>query len=97
MFHLFAHSKGKLRGKYDFAFVVKGKYIAGSNQGYEKKDSVFKAILSFAKHFGNLFVDVQDDTFKNSMVYNVMPQSKGRMLFKSESEIKPKKKYIPGK
>lgn len=65
MVHLFRHETGKLKGKFDFAIVRRGKYICGSNQGYEKKTAAVRSIVGAKECFtDNLFpcVILQDDT-----------------------------------
>jgi len=96
MFHLFCHQSGKLKGKYDFAFVKNGRYICGSNQGYERRGGVYKAIISimdsvFSCSYLVYTTLIQDDTFKIPVVFKlnddgVLMEIKG---------LKPKKKYTP--
>lgn len=90
MFHLFKHSKGKLKGKYDFAFISRGKYICGSNQGYSRKQGVYNAIITIAKTEKDGFSTyIQDDTDEQSWI---------REIFEDgyiSSETTNKKKYQP--
>jgi uncharacterized protein YegP (UPF0339 family) len=90
MFHLFQHQKGRLKGKYDFAFVKNGKYICGSNQGYENKSGVFKALRSLIAFMGNQRMVFQDDCDNSSIVCGLYLQGKPTLVLQ-----KPKKKYIP--
>jgi len=97
MFHLFQHSNGKLKGKYDFAFVSKGKYICGSNQGYSRKKSAINAILSILKSVrvdgcDSYYLKVQDDTLPHSKVFSFWDDN-----VVIGSATAPSKKYIPNK
>lgn len=100
MFHLFKHSEGSLKGKYDFAFVSKGKYICGSNQGYGRKAAVLKAILSVVSNFSeNYGAFIQDDTFEKPTV-NVYYKKNGKVCilsYSTQKPLKPSKPYIPNK
>lgn len=94
MFHLFKHSTGKLKGKYDIALIVKGKYIVGSNQGYNRKRGALSALISICKSlpdWGNLGSCVfQDDTKEKSEVFSL---DLSGTTYKSTQ--KPSKPYTP--
>lgn len=93
MIHIFKHKNGKLNGKFDFAIVVKGRYIAGSVQGYERKRSVYRAIIACADVF-NLFYGravFQDNTLPSPKVFYLYAKN----LLIEETSIKPKKPYQP--
>jgi uncharacterized protein YegP (UPF0339 family) len=88
MFHLFQHTSKKLKGKYDFAFISKGKYICGSNQGYENKKDALKSLSLVSTAF-------QDDTLDKPLM--LWLEVEGRKISTSEikTATKPSKKYIP--
>jgi ribosomal protein L30E len=94
MIHLFKHSKGKLKGKFDIALIVRGKYIVGSNQGYEKRRQALKAMMSIAHNIPSVgrlgSVKFQDDTIEIPVVYVL---NSGFIQY--EQPIKPHKKYQP--
>lgn len=96
MLHLFKHSDGKLKGKYDIAFVVKGRYIVGSNQGYNTKRDAYKPMLALCRGLpvvGALgSCKFQDDTLDKPVV--VILNLNGTTFHTSD---KPSKKYIPNK
>lgn len=86
-----------MKGKYDFAFVNKGKYICGSNQGYSKRRSAINAILSILKSVrvdgcDACYFNIQDDILPHSKVFALWDDN---VLI--ESTKKPSKKYIPNK
>lgn len=83
MYHLFQHTTGKLKGKFDVAFVRKGRFGAGSNQGYNRKRDAISLIKAMG---GNQF---QDDT--QNVVYIFVS---GRFI---KSVQKPSKPYSPSK
>jgi len=73
MIHLFKHQSGKLKGKFDIALVVRGKYIVGSNQGYERKIGAINAIrVAWTED-----VYFQDNSFEKPVVYR-MPSAGGK-------------------
>lgn len=103
MIHIFKYTKGKRKGKFDFATIVNGKFISGSiNQGYERIKSVFSAIKTqqFGRHTGYetnyptttviRTVEIQDDT--NAVSTRIRMYSNGK---KETLNIKPKKRYHP--
>ncbi len=92
MVHLFKHSK---TGFYDIAFVVKGRYICGSNQGYENRNDAFKAILSVANIFKAHSFIFQDDVPSKSIVYYAVKNLPKKNFIVSATSTKPSKKYIP--
>lgn len=72
MIHLFKHSKGKLKGKYDIVLMVKGKMIVFSNQGYSRKKSAIKAIISVMFLMNNKDnILVQDDSLLTPSVFRL--------------------------
>ena len=89
MWHLFKHETGKHKGKYDVAFVVKGKYKVGSNQGYNKKLDAIKCAFLYADS-----EDVQDDTLETPKVYFYY-KSWDKKLCCMKSDFNPRKRYIP--
>jgi hypothetical protein len=95
MIHLFKHSKGKLKGKFDIALVVRGKYIVGSNQGYERKSGCYNAMIAICRTLpvvGRLgSCKFQDDTFDKPLVVDL--DAGNKMTFSSTK--KPTKKYQP--
>ena len=92
MIHLFKHQSGKLKGKFDIALVVRGKYIVGSNQGYERKIYCLKSIQSIGSQWGGLWCYVQDDTGKPtvSTLHKV-----GNKIVLTPVKRKPSKPYQP--
>jgi uncharacterized protein YegP (UPF0339 family) len=95
MFHLFQHTSNKLKGKYDFAFISKGKYICGSNQGYENKEDAIKSVHSVATHKGGVYCWVQDDTEVKSVIMCAVKNVPKRNLIITPTTLKTAKKYIP--
>ena len=102
MLHLFRNTNGSLNGTFDIALVVKGKYIVGSHQGYERKQGGYHAIGLMMKEFSlvmgggaipYLQANFQDDTVTPSIVRNIRENSKGFRVL--PTEIKPKKPYVP--
>jgi hypothetical protein len=80
MFHLFIHTKGKLKGKYDFAFIEGSKYICGSRQGYENFYDAMKEIYRIGTSFFQFNPTFQDDTEFTSVVKMMKkPAGKGRI------------------
>lgn len=85
MWHLFKHLNGEYKNKYDVAFVKKGKYGAGSKQGYNKKKDAVTLLVSMGAIF------YQDDTTAKPTVIQI---------FRKEIPIdapfpKPAKPYQP--
>jgi uncharacterized protein YegP (UPF0339 family) len=91
MIHLFKHTSGKLKGKFDIALVIKGKVIVFSNQGYERFSGAVKAIRSVIKSFGLSDAIFQDDTSEKSIVFEMFGKSIGIHM----TGKKPSKPYIP--
>ena len=94
MWHLFKHSSGRHKGKYDVAFVMGGKrFILGSNQGYSKKQYAINAIILTIGCLGvSTSIFFQDDTnFDNPVVYQV---SRGEKPVPHEY-MSPHKPYNP--
>lgn len=97
MIHLFKHSKGKMKGKFDIALVNKGRFIFGSNQGYNKKSVAINAIRSILHSvgFGNPKHDCiyfQNDTLLKSALFYV---SIGDKKVELASKQKLTRKYSP--
>ena len=90
MIHLFKHSKGKLKGKFDIALVVKGRVIVFSNQGYSRHSDGIKAIKSLLKSLGKDYCHFQDDTGDISEIFYL----EDTLMYKEDS-MKPHKPYIP--
>lgn len=94
MWHIFKNKKGQ----FEVAFVTKGRYQVGSNQGYARKSgalavlkSVLKAVQSVTLGEMNTACLVwQDDTLETPKTYWVFKREKG-----CEANVKPVKKYIP--
>jgi|VirMetMinimDraft_7_1064189.scaffolds.fasta_scaffold26600_4 hypothetical protein len=82
MYHLFQHASGKSKNKFDIAFIRKGRYGAGSNQGYNRKRDAIALIKSMG---GKRF---QDDTL--NVVYEFAVDGG---FFRAGK--KPSKPYIP--
>jgi uncharacterized protein YegP (UPF0339 family) len=95
MIHLFKHHKGKLKGKYDIALIVRGKYIVGSNQGYENKKDAIKSIQSIGVQFLSYSFYFQDDTFDKAIVFYAVKNSPLKNYIITRTEIKPHKKHQP--
>jgi hypothetical protein len=96
MFHLFQHKTGKLKGKYDFAFVSKGRFICGSSpQGYNNKSDVYKSVMTLVNYSGCNCFNIQDDTEQRSVVYKAYKNLPKRNIIISIIGSKPKKPYIP--
>lgn len=97
MIHLFKHTApGKLKGKFDIALVSKGRYIIGSNQGYERKSGAVGAARSLVKTIDTngyyIGFNFQDDTFDPPVVYAVFGSRRPQ-----KSPLIPSKPYIPNK
>lgn len=92
MWHLFKNSEGK----YEFAFVNKGKYIAGTNQGYEKKKAALRSFYSLAMFY-------HSDEYKATRVgFNIQDDTLGLVLcvwkdgtVDPRTDIKLNKPYKP--
>jgi hypothetical protein len=85
MWHLYKNANGK----FEFAFINKGRYIAGTKQGYERGSDakrVLFTLLSSACSTSDKFI-IQDDTgLKPVVIY----------LFKrghTSTDFKPKLPY----
>jgi uncharacterized protein YegP (UPF0339 family) len=95
MIHLFKHKKD---GKFDIALVVKGKFIVGSNQHYNRKSGCYNALKLILNQvgFGTPAHDViyfQDDTDMKKY-YIGLHQPKPTLQSK---QGRPSKPYIPNK
>lgn len=93
MLHLFKHSDGK----YDIALVIKGKYIVGSEQHYERKRGALNAILkimdcTFFEGDQQIYTFFQDDTLTKPTVCKLLDTGK---IIELDAVIKPSKPYIP--
>lgn len=97
MYHLFQHKSGKLKNKYDFAFVSKGRFISGSNQGYENKTALLKIIFNQATVNGSHHVHVQDETRVRPVVMYLVRNLPLKNIIISDSFKKPSKPYMPQK
>ena len=63
MVHLFKHERGRLKCKYDFAFVTNGRHKGSSdNQGFENLNDAIKSLVSLSKDFGSTMFTYQDNT-----------------------------------
>lgn len=93
MFHLFKHLSGKNKGKFDIALISIGRYIVGSNQGYNRKSGAFNAIRIMCMEIANGVIAFQDDTFSVSVICQIDPSEKGVL----KTAVKPSKPYIPNK
>jgi len=96
MIHLFKHTKGKLKGKYDIALVVRNKYIVGSNQGYERKQGCYSALKQILNQVGFALpvhdaIYFQDDT-DMKQYYIGLHEPKPTLRSK---QTKPHKPYLP--
>ncbi len=96
MIHLFKHLSGKNKGKFDIALVVRGKYILGSNQGYERKSSCYNALKLIVNEVGfsspvHEVIYFQDDTDMNK--YYIAIHDKKPTLRVQQG--KPSKPYTP--
>lgn len=90
MYHIYRHTKGKLKGKYDFAFISNGKYICGSSpQGYDRRGGCISAIRMMMRKLEILSLYYQDDTTTESGVWFL--SQKERFL---KEEKKPARPYI---
>jgi len=98
MIHLFKHQSGKLKGKFDIALIVKGKYIVGSNQGYNRKGGAINAIVAI---MDNVFYEsdadpemvMQDDTVSPPLTFTVNDKKElTRYLTKPSRPYTPKYK-----
>lgn len=94
MIHLFEHQKGELKGKYDIAFIVKGRYIVGSNQGYNTKRGAYKPMIALCKGLPVMGAlgscKFQDDTYEKPIVVTLL--SNGTTY---HTKTKPSKPYQP--
>lgn len=91
MWHLFKHTNGK----FDFAFISKGKYIAGSQQGYENRSDALKSLnymvrkpMPAGKNYGSFLV--QDDTGTKAVVIALHPREHQVL-----TKVQPSEKYVP--
>lgn len=68
MWHIYCNK----RGLFEFAYISKGRYIAGTRQGYERKKAALKALAKLG-NTKETRVTVQDDTeeLKLSKVYSL--------------------------
>lgn len=91
MVHLFRHTHGKNKGKFDIAFVVRGRYIVGSNQGYNTKRGAYKAMIALCKGLpvvGALgSCKFQDDTLVKPIVVQLV--SNGNTYHSTNKSSKP--------
>lgn len=92
MYHLFLHN-----GKYDFAFIKSNQYIAGSNQGYEKKNAALKSMFHCGGGVDTEIVHYQDDTTEVPTVRAVYFIPNTKKITTDSTGLKAKKKYIPNK
>lgn len=89
MWHLFKH-KNKT---FDFAYVVNGKFICGSNQGYENRSDAIKTLFNLIDAHSDMTDqgwDIQDDTGSYSKMITIFKDGKQLML-----DTKPDKRYTP--
>lgn len=86
MWHLFKNNQ-KL---FEFAFISKGEYIAGTRQGYENRSDALSALNHLARksiiYYGSILV--QDDTGKEPIVIALFPRERQVM-----TKNKPSKPY----
>jgi hypothetical protein len=62
MIHLFKHERGRLKGKYDFAFVTNGRHKGSSDgQGFENRADAVESLISVAKDFSSTMFTYQDN------------------------------------
>jgi hypothetical protein len=93
MWHIFQHTEGKLKGKFDFAFISKSRYISGSNpQGYSRKAGCIKSLRLMMKQMHSELIEIQDDTKYPPVVFIL--SMKGALV---KAGVKPDKPYIPNK
>jgi len=89
MIHVYQHHSKK----YDIAIVENGKYIVGSEQGYNNIQGCYRAIRAVMKNFPSADHAIfQNDVKEKSEVF-MLP----KIGQPSPLSIKPKKKYIPKK
>ena len=98
MIHLFQHSNGKLKNKYDISLVVKGKVIFSTVQGYNKEKDAINAM----RVVGNLYLKYpswhyQDDTQDKPVVMYAVQNAPLKNIITSPTNLKVTKKYIPNK
>ncbi len=94
MFHLFQHAKGKLRGKYDFAFIKNGNFICGSSpQGNDQRKSVYKAMYAICQANQGINITFQDDTLEKPVIYFL--SKIGTKFILTVTKYKAKKRYAP--
>lgn len=84
MIHLFKHKDGK----YDIALVVKGRFIVGSQQHYNRKGDALKIM----RYINSLIW--QDDTLPKPKVFRGT-YSTGVLIYEEATDVKLTKKYIP--
>jgi hypothetical protein len=90
MWHLFKNNQQL----FEFAFINKGNYIAGTRQGYENRSGALKSLNTLVRKpsLGMYFAGilVQDDTGEKSQVI---------ALYKDNKQVltnnKPGKRYKP--
>mgnify|MGYP003528444520 FL=1 len=97
MWHIFKNSKGE----FEVAFVTKGRYQVGSNQGYARKSGAIAVLKSVLKAVESVTREIemktacllwQDDTLEVPKTYWLFKYDRG-----CEADVKPVKKYVPQK
>lgn len=92
MWHIFKNKQGK----FEVAFVTKGRYQVGSNQGYTRKSgckAVLKSVLKSMQTVSDNSLLFQDDSLPESKVFWIFKS--GQVTF--ADNVKPVKKYLPQK
>ena len=100
MVHLYKHESGKLKGKYDFAFVTNGRHKGSSDgQGFENRMDAIKTMVSVGKDYNSTMFTYQDNTDKIPVHnhINVVSKSISKTGFTVENGLPNKKlkRYVP--
>lgn len=89
MWHIYRNPSNKKL--FEVAFVSKGKYIVGTRQGYAKKASACRAIVSAVNPTGSILV--QDDTGDRPVLKYIHHDGSLSLSVSTKAG----KKYIPNK
>lgn len=89
MWHIYKNKQGK----FEVAFITKGRYQVGSKQGYSRKSGCKKVLISVLKSMQTVSTNsllFQDNTLPDGpKVFWIFKTGKTEL-----SEVKPGKKYV---
>lgn len=93
MWHLFKNNEGL----FEFAFISKGEYVAGTRQGYERRSKALSSLYTLINSAQNgrasrdgRWYTMQDDSGVKSVILSL--GHKGKAIITKERAGKP---YIP--